>query len=385
MERTRNVAVLIYEGVDTLDMAGPYDVFAVSSRWGRDLNVYTVAEYANAVTTVSGVSVRPRHAAADCPAPDILVVPGGLGARKEIHNEALVRWIRDTAETAELVLSVCTGALLLAKAGLLEGLRITTNRRAMDLLEEIAPASAEIARDVRYVDNGKFVLSGGVTTGMDAALHIVSRLFGEERARESASMLEYAWQPEGSQGENAGGEHAARHAGATTWQDNLIIRRATIEDVPELQKLYAEAAEWIRDRKGFRQWSPDAFTPAWIEAFMREQEVYAADLDGQLAGGFSINWHPEAFWEQRHREDAAYVHKLAVSREFGGRGIGSLLLREAERILARRDKSWLRLDCMADNPPLNAYYMRLGMRYCGRYDGQGWSASLYERQIRLER
>lgn len=391
MDQTRNVAVLVYEGVDTLDMAGPFDVFAVSSNWGKDLCVYTVGERAAPVTTVSGVTVVPRYTLADCPAPDVLVVPGGLGSRREMHNEALTAWIRAAAGRAELVLSVCTGALLLAKAGLLGGLRITTNRRAFDLLEAAAPASAEIVRDVRYVDNGKVVMSGGVTTGMDAALHIVARLFGTERARTSAELLEYEWRPEAPPTDQpASGRPASAPAGPSISPpdmqaaDGLHIRRARHEDMRMLQALYMEAADWIRDTKGIRQWRPEMFSDARIEQLFREQDVYAAYMDGRLAGGFSIHWGFEEIWGDRYSEDAGHVHRLAVARAFKGLGLGSRLLQRAERIIGERGKTWLRLDCMADNPSLNAYYMRQGLRHCGRYDGDGWSANLYERSVSLQ-
>jgi transcriptional regulator GlxA family with amidase domain len=155
MDRARNVAVVAYENMDLLDLAGPFDVFAVASNRGRDFRVYTVAEKAGPVKTVSGITISPKYGFGDCPEPDILVVPGGLGARTEMHNEALTGWIRSAANGAELVLSVCTGALLLAKAGLLDGLRVTTNRRALELLREAAPPDAVIVEEARYVDNGK--------------------------------------------------------------------------------------------------------------------------------------------------------------------------------------------------------------------------------------
>lgn len=379
MKPARNVAVLIYEGVDTLDVAGPLDAFAVSSDWGKDLHVYTVGEHAASVRTVSGVVLEPRYSLTDCPAPDILVVPGGLGSRKEMHNERLLQWIGESAQSAEFVLSVCTGALLLAKAGLLEGMRITTNRRAFDLLEAAAPASATIVRDVRYVDNGKLVMSGGVTTGMDAALHIVSRLFGVERALASASMLEYAWRREPSEPPGEADSDTRSESAALT---GLDIRPATMDDAEALRALYLEAVEWIQEAKGIRQWNSDMFSPTHVEQLFREQDVYVAELDGRLAGAFSINWDKEeGIWGTLFHADAGYVHRLAVARDRKGLGIGRLLLLHAERLISHKGRSWLRLDCMADNPSLNAYYSRLGLQYRGRFDGEVWSASLYERKI----
>ena len=158
--------------------------------------VYTVAEKLEPVITVSGLTIMPKYSFDNCPVPDILIVPGGLGSRTVMHEASVTTWIGTRAAEAELVLSVCTGALLLAKADLLEGLQVTTNRRAMDLLREVAPSSARIVEEVRYVDNGKIVMSAGVTAGMDAALYIVARLLGEERAIDTASRLEYQWNRE---------------------------------------------------------------------------------------------------------------------------------------------------------------------------------------------
>ena len=196
MIRKRNVAVLLYEHVDGLDFCGAFDVFATASDWGKDFYTYTVSEKSELVNTISSFTVAPKYNFSDCPKPDILVVPGGIGARTEMNNLELTSWIRRTSENSEIVLSICTGALLLAKANLLSGLKVTTNQRAMDLLVQVAPKDCEILRDVRYVDNGKIVMSAGVTAGMDASLHVVSKLLGEERAVETASRLEYGWNRE---------------------------------------------------------------------------------------------------------------------------------------------------------------------------------------------
>ncbi|WIV20303.1 DJ-1/PfpI family protein [Paenibacillus polygoni] len=196
MTRKRNVAVLLYEHVDGLDFCGAFDIFATASDWGKDFYTYTVSEKSELLNTISSFTVAPKYNFSDCPKPDILVVPGGIGARTEMNNSELTSWIRCTSENAEIVLSICTGALLLAKADLLSGLKVTTNQRAMDLLAQVAPKDCEIVRNVRYVDNGKIVMSAGVTAGMDASLRVVSKLLGEERAVETASRLEYRWNRE---------------------------------------------------------------------------------------------------------------------------------------------------------------------------------------------
>ncbi|GBF75620.1 AraC family transcriptional regulator [Paenibacillus sp. 598K] len=199
MEHAKKVAVLVYEQVDALDVTGPFDVFAVGSNWGQDFHVYTVAlSSTEPIRTISGLTIVPDYTSSECPQPDILIVPGGWGSRKEMHNERLTRWIRETSERAAFTLSVCTGSLLLAKAGLLEGMRATTNRRAMDLLLGAASPSTTVVEHVRYVDNGTLITSAGVTAGIDAALHLLAKLHDEARAIDTASKLEHDWRRESS-------------------------------------------------------------------------------------------------------------------------------------------------------------------------------------------
>ncbi|MBA2245966.1 MAG: DJ-1/PfpI family protein [Gemmatimonadetes bacterium] len=197
MDQPRDVAVLLFDEVEVLDFCGPYEVFSVAGR-RQDLNpfhVYTVAERTHPVLARGGLSVNPSHTLADAPAPDILVVPGGFGTRREMNNPAVTGWIAEHSQGAEIVFSVCTGALLLARAGLLDGKAATTHHGAFDLLEEVAP-SARVERGRRYVDNGRIILSAGISAGIDAALYIVSRLHGLEQARETARYMEYDWRAE---------------------------------------------------------------------------------------------------------------------------------------------------------------------------------------------
>ena len=180
-----------------LDFAGPFEVFSVTGK--RDdtdpFHVYTVAESEGPVVARNGLSVNPSHTFASCPDPDILVVPGGYGARAQMENPAVLSWVRDVADRAELVLSICTGSLILAKAGLLDGLAATTHHLVLDLLAEVAP-NTEVHRDVRVVDNGPVVTSAGVAAGMDMSFHVVARLLGEEQALETAGYIEYPWTPQ---------------------------------------------------------------------------------------------------------------------------------------------------------------------------------------------
>lgn len=368
MERARNVAMLIYEKVDLLDIAGAFDVFAVSSNWSKDFKVYTVGQKHDPVNTVSGLTILPKYNLDNCPLPDILIVPGGLGSRTEMNNATLTSWISQVAASAEIVLSVCTGALLLAKANLLDGLRVTTNRNAFDLLREIAPPDATIVEDVRYVDNGKIVMSAGVTAGFDAALYVVERLFGEERALAAATKIEYHW-------------HKDVTTAAQRQNDILIIRKAQIEDIDDIHAIFIEAAQWIQMSKGFTQWREDSFTKAYLTSFIQDHDVFVACQNGEIMGCFSIQWQYEEIWGDLFHDDAGYVHRLVVARKYKGEGVGSKLLSWSEDYIKNKGKGWLRLDCMADNPTLNDYYRGLGFIHQGRYENRGWRANLYERKI----
>lgn len=194
---TRNVAILIFDDVEVLDFCGPLEVFGVAGQRNegeRVFHVYTVAEKAEPVNARNGLSVNANYTIENCPRPDLLLVPGGLGTRKQIHNETLVNWIKEQAGRVELLLSVCTGALLLAKAGLLDGLSATTHFRAFDELKALAP-NTTLCPDERYVDNGKIVLSAGVSAGIDMSLYVVARLHGEKLADETARHIQYDYWP----------------------------------------------------------------------------------------------------------------------------------------------------------------------------------------------
>ena len=196
---TRTVAILLFDDVEVLDFAGPFEVFGVTGKRenATPFSVFTVAEHHGIVRARNGLAVSPAHSFADCPPPDVLVVPGGYGTRREMYNELVTDWIRSQAARAEVILSVCTGALLLARAGLLTGLEVTTHHGALDLLAQTAP-DAIVRPDQRFVDNGRVITSAGISAGIDAALHVVARLLGEAQARETAAYMEYEWRASGA-------------------------------------------------------------------------------------------------------------------------------------------------------------------------------------------
>lgn len=188
----RNVAVFIFDEVEVLDFAGPLEVFAVADglQGGDTFNVFTVAESPGTVRAHHGLKFVPNYTLENCAAPDVLIVPGGIGTRPLLAKPALLEWLRLKAKRAELVMSVCTGALVLAKAGLLDGLRVTTHHQALDLLRELAP-TAVVDPSARFHDNGKIITAGGISAGIDCSLHVIARFLGEAAATATAEHMEY--------------------------------------------------------------------------------------------------------------------------------------------------------------------------------------------------
>ncbi len=182
-------AILLFPGVQIIDYSGPYEVLGQAN-----IQVYTVAEKTDALTTAMGLSVNPTYTFENLPAVDIVVVPGGH-VDAALSSPATMQWIKESAARADYVLSVCNGAFILAKAGLLDGLKATTFHRLIDDLKEAAPKTSVVS-DQRFVDNGKIITSAGLSSGIDAALHLLSRIYGKGRAEQVALNLEYDWRPE---------------------------------------------------------------------------------------------------------------------------------------------------------------------------------------------
>jgi len=202
MSHPLNVAILIFNDVEVLDFAGPFEVFSITGK--RDntdpFNVYTVAE-TTPILARNQLSINPHYLLGDCPPPDILIVPGGggyhadgtpYGTRREINNQPLLDWIEQYSQKTEKLLSVCTGALLLAKLGLLKDKVATTHQGAIDQLSEMLSAE-QVHPEARIADNENIVLSGGISAGIDMSLYVVAKLLGLEAAQETAQYMEYDW------------------------------------------------------------------------------------------------------------------------------------------------------------------------------------------------
>lgn len=187
-EARLKVAVLLFDGAEIIDYAGPFEVLGQAGA-----KVFTVAPTAEPIHSVFGLAVKPDFDFAHAPAADVLLVPGG-GIAPIMNDPKALDWVRERAAASKYVLSVCNGAFILAKAGLLDGLAATTTASNLERLARAWP-KVKVVRDRRYTDNGHILTSGGLSAGIDGALHLVERVYGRVRAEETARDIEYRWEP----------------------------------------------------------------------------------------------------------------------------------------------------------------------------------------------
>ena len=192
----RSVAVLAFDDMEVLDFAGPYEVFNVAGELGEGhpFSVFSVGLTGAPAVGRGGFTVLPTYSLDDAPPPDLLVVPGGAGTRPLVHDERLLGWLRERAAEVELLLSVCTGALLLGAAGLLTRRPATTHHDAYDELAAVSPTTS-VVRGQRFVRSSDTILtSAGVSAGVDLALHAVQLLTDQETRDRAVAEMEWMWQ-----------------------------------------------------------------------------------------------------------------------------------------------------------------------------------------------
>ena len=194
MTAARTLGVVLFTDFELLDVFGPLEVFGHAKDFFR---IVTVAEQPGPVASTQGPRAVADHGLDDCPPLDVLLVPGGMGTRREVDNARLIDWLAARARSAELVTSVCTGAALLARAGVLDGRRATSNKRAFQWVTAQGPAVTWV-RQARWVDDGNVVTSSGVSAGIDMALYVVERLAGAEVREQLAVRMEYEWRADAS-------------------------------------------------------------------------------------------------------------------------------------------------------------------------------------------
>jgi transcriptional regulator GlxA family with amidase domain len=190
------IGIALFEGAEELDFAGPWEVLAAWARqWPDDgVEVFTVARADGPITCAKGLRVLPDRTWASAGPVDVLVYPGGMGTRRDLADADVLAWLRGLAGDGTLMTSVCTGSLVYAAAGLLDGRPATTYWGQLDHLGELG-TDIDVRRDARFVDAGEVVTAAGVSAGIDMALHLVARLHSVERAREVRRYIQYDPEP----------------------------------------------------------------------------------------------------------------------------------------------------------------------------------------------
>ncbi len=185
----RTLGAILYLDFEPLDLYGPVEMFGLLA---PEVRIVTVAEHPGAVASFAGVKTVADHGFAGCPPLDLILLPGGIGSAREVENAAMLRFLRERAPAAEVTMSVCTGSAILARAGVLDGRRATSNKQffkhATDQSDKV-----EWVTEARWVEDGPYVTSSGISAGTDMALAVIARLYGRPRAEQIAALTEYAW------------------------------------------------------------------------------------------------------------------------------------------------------------------------------------------------
>lgn len=188
----KTLGTLLFPGFELLDVTGPLEVLGNRNLDPVPFRLVSVAETAGLVASVQGPRMEAEHSFDDCPPLDAILVPGGGGTRREVDNPKLIAWLAERAAGCEMVISVCTGSGLLARAGVLDGRRATSNKRAFDWAVSQGPG-VEWIRRARWVEDGRYFTSSGVSAGIDMTLHILARITTLDEARRIARVIEYRW------------------------------------------------------------------------------------------------------------------------------------------------------------------------------------------------
>jgi len=187
-----NVGIFLFNDIELLDFAGPYEVFSVTSELNEQklFQVFSISDDGSEIKSINGLKVVPDYSFANHPPIDILIIPGGIGTRAEITKNHVLEWSKKVAASAQITMTVCSGARIPAKLGLLDHLEATTHHTVFASLKELAP-NIILNPDKRFVDNGTIMTAGGISAGIDLSLHIVKKLHGEAVVNKTIRYMEY--------------------------------------------------------------------------------------------------------------------------------------------------------------------------------------------------
>lgn len=304
---TRNVAIVVYNNAELLDFAGPTEVLAAASGFGNvtgedAFKVYLVALTKEPVLAQGFIKVTPDYAYNEAPKPDVIVIGGG-NASELTKDAAFMAWFKQAAQESEVVLTVCTGAGVLSKTGLIDGLEITTWYGAIAGLQKSNPKIV-VKDGRRFVDNGKYITTAGVSAGIDGGLHLVSRLLGRRTADEVARYMEYHWTPEpyltrqyaylnpSTSDTGRQLQLASMSRESKDFDSAMATYRAVLAKEPSNGMVWAELGETL-ERSEDHRGAADAFVkavsnaPADTPAWRRAHTLYAAAVEYAKAGDTS--------------------------------------------------------------------------------------------------
>ena len=190
MSNKRSIGVLLFEGFELLDVFGPLEMYGMAA---DHFDIRLICEHGGVIASRQGPKSIVDSSFCDAQEFDLLLVPGGPGTRHEVGNQVLLDWLKDQSQRATLVTSVCTGSALLAKAGVLDGLRATSNKQAFAWASSQSE-KVQWQQQARWVEDGKVFSSSGVSAGIDMALAVIAKLVSQQAAEEAAIFAEYSWQ-----------------------------------------------------------------------------------------------------------------------------------------------------------------------------------------------
>lgn len=201
----KTAAIFIFDNVELLDFAGPYEVFSVANELSgfNLLHTFTVSESGKSIRSVHGLEIVADYSIENCPPPDILVIPGGDGTKALLENQRVLKWIQESFNRAETTFTVCSGARIPAKLGMLDNMPFTTHHLVIDDVLKIAPG-ALYKEGKRFVDCGKLMTAGGISAGIDISLYVLEKMFGKLVREATQQYMEYGeWRNPGDPGKEA--------------------------------------------------------------------------------------------------------------------------------------------------------------------------------------
>jgi putative intracellular protease/amidase len=313
IDRRPSVAVLLFDGAEIIDYAGPWEAFGEAG-----FKVFTVAEKMTPIAATFGQKINPDYTFENSPAADVLLVPGG-GVHSAVQNAKLIQWVQKNAQTSKNVMSVCTGAFILAKAGLLEGLTATTVSHAIDDLGKVS-SKIKVVTDQRYVDNGKIITTAGLSSGIDGAFHLIAKIKGRGEAQSTALGMEYRWDPESKFARAA---LADRYFPEVHGVDADIVSTEGDVDHWEFKAIFSkpDSAGAIFDllNKKIANEMQHTRGPVTVVSSKPGGDTGKSELEWKFTDEQGRNWSGNGTVEPSNAQAGKFVVTLKLAREQGGK------------------------------------------------------------------